>query len=145
MIRQATLNDIDALSKLFEAYRVFYKQDSDQDEVKFFLKKRLELNESTIFVKVVNDEIIGFTQLYPSFSSVSMKPTWILNDLYVCKKHRAKGYGQELLNEAKRVGREIGLKSLSLQTGKDNLSAQELYRKDGWIFEEEYISFNFRL
>jgi len=36
------------------------------------------------------DQLMGFAQLYPSFSSVSMKRLWILNDLFVSSEARGK-------------------------------------------------------
>ena len=48
-----------------------------------FIQQRFYLGESIIIVALVNNEIIGFTQLFPSFSSVTLERLWILNDLYV--------------------------------------------------------------
>lgn len=39
--------------------------------------------ESIVFMAFDDNEAIGFVHLYPSFSSVSMKQTWVLNDFYV--------------------------------------------------------------
>lgn len=143
MIRKATLEDIDLLAKLFNSYRIFYKQESNLDEAKLFLRTRLELSEATIFLKIADNEVVAFAQLYPSFSSISMKPVWILNDLFVCENNRGEGYAKELLNMIKNTGKELGLKYLSLKTAKDNFAAQKLYKSDGWIIEDDYISFNF--
>ncbi len=35
---------------------------------------------------------LDFTQLYPSFSSVSAKRTWILNDLFDTQRHALRGF-----------------------------------------------------
>ena len=83
IIRRAKKKDIDKLSVLFDKYRIFYKQRSDIDNAKSFLKKRMKRMESVIFVAEERKELIGFTQLFPIFSSVSMKRTWLLNDLYL--------------------------------------------------------------
>lgn len=54
------------------------------------MKARLENHESVILIAEENGEFIGFTQLYPTFSSVSMKRIYILNDLFVVPHARTK-------------------------------------------------------
>ena len=73
---------------------MFYRQDSDLEGAKVFLRNRMERKESVIFVAVEDGEYIGFTQLYPSFSSISMKELWILNDLFVQATKRGAGTGK---------------------------------------------------
>lgn len=41
---------LDDLAALFNAYRVFYEQDSDLAAAKQFLSERMAKNESTIFI-----------------------------------------------------------------------------------------------
>ncbi len=93
-IRQATTDDIEEIAKLFDAYRVFYEQGSDLSLAQEFLGNRLNNLESVIFCAYTSDEhCVGFAQLYPSFSSVSAKRIWILNDLFVLESVRGMGIG----------------------------------------------------
>jgi len=80
-ILKATGNDLDSLAELFDLYRVFYQQQSNINGAKEFIKDRLSNEESVIFLAFDENNPVGFVQLYPSFSSVSMKRTWVLNDL----------------------------------------------------------------
>ena len=73
---------------------------------------------------------MGFTQLYPSFSSVSLKATLILNDLYVHETNRNTGVAKTLLNTAKTYCNNNNFKGLALETATDN-PAQYLYEKQG--------------
>jgi len=131
-IHTATLQDLDKLSPLFDAYRIFYKQESNLKAARDFLELRLKNKESVIFLAVSEKGIpLGFTQLYPSFSSVSMKQTFILNDLYVVSEGRNKGVGKTLLNHAKEFAVKKNAKGLTLETEKNN-PAQFLYEKNGW-------------
>jgi hypothetical protein len=91
-VYQATVNDLDGVSGLFNLYRMFYQQASDLDGAKKYVKERIENNESIIFVVKDKEKYLGFTQLYPTFSSISMKRAWILNDLYVTTDSRKKFY-----------------------------------------------------
>jgi len=74
---------------------------------------------------------VGFSQLYTTFSSVSLKPVYILNDLYVESSQRKTGIGEALLNREKTFCIENGYKGIMLETAIDN-PAQKLYEKLGW-------------
>jgi len=137
IVRRAGRKDIDDLSVLFDKYRIFYKQRSDVDSARSFLKKRMKRKESVIFVAEERNELIGFTQLFPIFSSVSMKRTWLLNDLYVNERSRGIGAATKLLDAAKEFGAETNSKWLILQTAADNFTAQKVYEKNGWIKETD--------
>ena len=139
VIGRAKKKDIDKLSVLFDKYRIFYKQSSDIDNARSFLKKRMKRMESVIFVAEERKDLVGFTQLFPIFSSVSMQRTWLLNDLYVNEKARGMGAGTGLLNAAKDFGAETNSKWLLLQTAADNFTAQRVYEKNGWIKETDFF------
>jgi GNAT superfamily N-acetyltransferase len=139
IIRRAKKKDIDKLSILFDKYRIFYKQQPDIARAKSFLKKRMKRKESVIFVAEERKELIGFTQLFPIFSSVSMQRTWLLNDLFVNEKARGMGTASQLLNAAKEFGAETKSKWLLLQTAADNFTAQKVYEKNGWVKETDFF------
>lgn len=139
IIRRARKKDIDQLSILFDKYRIFYKQQSDVDSARSFLRKRMKRKESVIFVAEQRKNLVGFTQLFPIFSSVSMKRTWLLNDLYVDEKTRGIGAATALLNAAKEFGLATNSKWLLLQTAADNFTAQKVYEKNGWVRETDFF------
>ncbi|MEE9363316.1 MAG: GNAT family N-acetyltransferase [Cellulophaga sp.] len=130
-INLATENQIPALVPLFNSYRIFYQQESNEEACNTFLKERLSKQESIIFIAYENDIAIGFTQLYKTFSSVTLQPYYILNDLYVSDTHRQKGIATIILNKAKDFCIEKQYKGLQLETDVDN-PAQKLYEKLGW-------------
>lgn len=128
-IRKALLVDLEDLVPLFDAYRQFYKQEPNREGARKFLAERLEREDSVVFVALEEGRAVGFTQLYPIFSSVGMGRSWLLNDLYVDASARKKGVGHDLLEAAKRWGRETGSRWLMLETSVDNYAAQALYEK----------------
>lgn len=130
-IKEATKEDIDDILPLFNAYRLFYGQPIQKSEAFEFLSNRIKKNESVIFLAYINEVAVGFTQLYPTFSSVSLKPTLILNDLYVDATYRKTGVAKALLNQAKKHCKINSFKGLALETAMDN-PAQHLYEKLGW-------------
>lgn len=131
-ILRAAPEHLTKIVPLFDAYRVFYKQDSDKEQARSFIQERMDNNESVIFIALQGETPVWFTQLYPSFSSVSLEPLYILNDLYVKPSHRKKGIGEELLNYAKEFCLKKGYKGLSLETASDNQGAQKLYERLEW-------------
>ena len=131
-IVRASLDHLDALVPLFDGYRRFYGKPGDAKRARAFLGERLASGESVIFLALAGDAPVGFTQLYPSFSSVSLLPLWILNDLYVDPVRRGERIGERLLEAASNLARERGAKSVQLETAADNLSAQRLYERYGY-------------
>lgn len=139
-IKRATITDIDAITKLFDAYRVFYEQASDLEGAKNFLTARMEKGESVIFLAEKEGKAVGFTQLYPMFSSVSMQSMYILNDLYVDGNERKQGIGEKLLVAAQNYAQANNLKGLALETAYDN-PAQKLYERLGWKKDEGFYHY----
>ncbi len=130
-IAKASFEHIPQIAPLLDEYRTFYKQNSDVEAATKFLEERFSKNESIVFVAYEKQKAVGFTQLYTSYSSVSLRPLFILNDLYVHPNHRGTGIGEALLNKAKEHCMAMDYKGLSLETASDN-PAQKLYEKLGW-------------
>jgi GNAT superfamily N-acetyltransferase len=130
-IIQAKEEHLPILIPLLDKYRIFYDQSSDEQGARRFLEARIKNKDSTIFVAFYNGSPAGFTQLYSSFSSVSLKPIFVLNDLYVYKEFRKKSIGEELLKTAKDYCKLLDYKGLALETAINN-PAQKLYERLGW-------------
>ena len=141
-VRQAVLSDIEAVALLFDEYRQFYGRESNVDAGRRFLLSRFNHGDSVIFIAANDGEPIGFTQLYPSFSSLSLARIFVLNDLYVKPSARRVGAAQQLLNAAAEYARTVGAAWLTLSTAVTNESAQALYEKNGWQRDHEFLVFN---
>jgi GNAT superfamily N-acetyltransferase len=139
-IIQAGVEQLEALVPLLDGYRMFYKQPSNTGACREFLQQRFRMGDSVIFLAREGAEAMGFTQLYPSYSTVSLQPLLILNDLYVNQNHRNKGVGAALLTKAQGYCAAKGCKGLALETALDN-PAQELYERLGW--EKESHCFHY--
>jgi len=142
---RANSEHISEVANLFDQYRMFYKQESNLNGAIDFITERINNKDSVIFLVKEENQSLGFTQLYPSFSSVSMKKLWVLNDLYVTETARQKGVAQLLLNTAKIFATESKAKALDLQTAIDNKSAQALYEKNGYQVDKEFLSYSLNL
>jgi GNAT superfamily N-acetyltransferase len=128
----AGMDDLDALAPLFDGYRQFYGKPGDLAGAREFLAQRLAAAESTILLAWRDGTAAGFVQLYPIFSSVSMRRAWLLNDLFVRPEARRTGIAQALLDAAVAHARRTNAVWLMLQTAADNAPAQRLYERAGW-------------
>jgi len=142
-IARAEPKDLDDVVPLFDGYRQFYGQRSDLAAARAFLRDRMERAESVIYVAyTAPGEAAGFTQLYPSFSSVSLKRLWVLNDLFVRSDVRRGGVGRALLERARLHAVETGAKGLVLNTAVTNKPAQTLYESCGWQRDDEFFQYH---
>jgi len=143
-VRRGTADDLDAVGPLFDAYRQFYEQPSEPAASQRFVSERLARNESVVFVAERRGGVVGFIQLYPLFSSVSLGPVYLLNDLFVDPAHRRHGVGTLLLEAARKFGTEAGAHYLELSTAVDN-PAQRVYEASGWVLDREFLYYELPL
>ncbi len=141
VVKQVSLSELPLLTELFDQYRQFYKQPSQPLDCAEFLKQRMTLKESFLFIATQNSNAVGFIQLYPSFSSIGLRRLLILNDLYVATNFRKTGVARLLIETCTNWAKEKDYRGLTLKTAKDNFEAQNLYRKLGWIKDEKFDSY----
>ncbi|MBD1874584.1 GNAT family N-acetyltransferase [Nodosilinea sp. FACHB-131] len=142
---QARFEHLEAVAKLFDQYRVFYQAPPDFEAAKTFISKRLQENSSTIFVACHEDKIVGFMQLYPTFSSVSMKRVWVLNDLFVEETYRNRGIAGLLLHAAAEFAKTTEAARITLATQASNTPAQSLYESRGYRRDEAFYHYTLSL
>jgi len=65
------------------------KKNQSQGSKRIF-KATLTKKQSVIFMAYEDAKAVGFTKLYPSYSSVNMASLWVLSDLFVDPRHRGK-------------------------------------------------------
>lgn len=133
------------LATLFDQYRIFYRQPSELEDAKNFLRERFDKNDSVIFGAADKGKLVGFTQLYPSYSSVSMMRVWILNDLFVEKSYRRQGVARLLMDAARVHAAETGAVRIELATQISNEPAQRLYEMLGYVRDEEFCHYSLGL
>lgn len=147
-VRQATIHDLDTVAPLFDAYRQFYQQPSDLALAHRFLAERFQHRESVILLALDGrgqGQGVGFTQLYPLYSSVRATRKYLLNDLFVAPSARKLGVARSLLEAAAAHGRAMGVSGLSLSTAHDNHPAQRLYESMGWVRDEAFREYSLTL
>jgi ribosomal protein S18 acetylase RimI-like enzyme len=140
VLRRADADDVDRLVPLFGAYREFYHERRAPTVEREYLTERIDRDEAVVFLAEMGRTVVGFTLLYPSFSSVSLRPIWVLNDLYVLPERRRQGIAAWLLRRAHRFAVQTGADYLTLETAKDN-PAQLLYEAEGWTRDDVFLHY----
>jgi GNAT superfamily N-acetyltransferase len=145
-VRRADLNELSQLAMLFDKYRQFYKQTPNLEGARAFIEDRIKANESAIFIVMDSSgRSVGFTQLFPMFSSVRMRSIWVLNDLFVLEEARKMGVAQKLIKAAEVWGQSQGAVGLELATARDNKTAKSVYDAMGWKIELEFDHYSITL
>lgn len=137
-IKRGHQGHLNELEHLLDAYRMFYKKESNLEGAKHFLSERMQQKESIIFVALMEEKLVGFTQLYPLFSSTNMMPIWLLNDLFVAKEHRGKQISKGLVKAAQEHCKITKANGISLETEKNNIPGNALYPKMGFTLDQEH-------
>lgn len=141
-IRFMKENDLKEVAELLDLYRVFYEQESDYESAYAFLKERFDRKESIVFVAEEDGKLVGFTQLYPIFTTVGLNRGYLLNDLYVRKEFRKLGVGSALIQKTFDYGMEQKASFVLLETAVSNTTAQSVYKKMGMHREDDVYYFN---
>ena len=136
-ISRITISEIAELHPLVEQYRAFYKQPKN-DKTLSYLEERIKNEEAIAFIARVGGEAVGFTLLYPTFSTVLLSNIWLLNDLYVEESARGNGIASELMDVAESAAKQAGATRVFLRTANDNLPAQALYEGRKWVKDEVF-------
>lgn len=142
MITDALPKDVDDLAKLFDAYRQFYHCSADLRAAQDYVKERIAQGLTRFFVSRDSMEMNGFIHLLPSFDTLAMKQSWILEDAYVAPSFRCSGVGTALIQYAENIARTSGASRLTLSTAHTNLQAQRVYERQGWVLDTEFCYYH---
>ena len=141
MIVKVTMDNVDEVLPLIKEYQAFYgvKNIDEQKNKIFFSQFAQSSDKGMLHMYKLDDTCIGFTTLYRTFSSTRAEEVAVLNDLYIKKEYRAKGYGKALIENAFNIAKEEGFSRVQWLTAKDNETAQKLYKSLGatqssWYF-----------
>ncbi|WP_327362027.1 GNAT family N-acetyltransferase [Streptomyces sp. NBC_01296] len=136
--------DVDVAAALFRGYLDFYEvKVEDPDRPRAFLAQRIRAGESLVLLAdVPGAGTVGFAQVYRTFSSLALRPVWILSDLYVDPSGRRTGAGRALLRDVLRRAREAGAAGVQLETAYDNRVAQSLYEAEGFERDALHVYFH---
>ena len=137
-IRQAAIQDLPRIVPIFDAYRVYFMQEKDPVMAERFLFEKFEHLDSVIFIAEQQNEVIGFAQLYPIFSSLTLQRVWLLNDFFIAEEFRNCGVGTQLFARVKEFSLLTKSKGIELSVEHTNIKAWEFWEKQGFKQDEEF-------
>jgi GNAT superfamily N-acetyltransferase len=154
-IQLASTRDIPEVVRLYNAYRAFYGEAPDEARAFTFIRDRIALSSgqpagqfsvAQYFLawtaSRAGRKAVGFMHLMPSTNTLAMRPIWFLEDLFVDPSARRKGIATGFLKHAEEFARKTGAERLTLATAHDNLAAQGVYSKLGYVREEHFWFFH---
>jgi ribosomal protein S18 acetylase RimI-like enzyme len=142
-VRDVNDADLDAVAGLFLQYLAFYEHAADERRVRDFLTARFASDDTVLLVAEAPEAggVVGIAQAYRSWSSVSLGPVWVLNDLFVAPEARGTGAGRALVREICERAKEAGAIRVSLATAWDNVAAQGLYESEGFARDVSFLHY----
>ena len=142
-IREVRSPDLPALGRLFDEYRQFYQLPANLERATDYITARLAAGDSVVLVAAdESEQLLGFTQLYPTWCSLLAGPVYVLYDLYVPPRARRRGIARALLEAAADRARRDGKLRMTLSTAQTNVNAQALYESLGWERDDEFYVYN---
>lgn len=141
-IRRAEASDLGQLLPLVRGYREFYKQAHDAERERNQFEAHLRDGTATIFIAVDDSQVVGFVAIMRYQSTVRLRPTMILEDLFVAPDARGSGAADALMEAAIGHARAAGASGMFLETAMDNHRAQAVYERNGWTREGTFFKYN---
>lgn len=139
-IIQLTHEHLDSFIDVLVEYREFCGMPARAETCRIFFTNRLLENNAKTFIALSDaNEVMGFVNLYPCFSTLALEKIWILNDLAVSSKFQRLGIAGQLIEEAMAFAQGTGAARIELKTQIDNTGAQKLYSHLGFTVDKDHV------
>ena len=141
LIRLAEENDIQKIQQLSQELMEYERKDSTKEFMfnmnwalteQGYNNYKSNIKNDWIYVVCVENKIIGYMTCW-----INKKRPWLeydvleIGNLYLQKEYRRLGIGTALINKAKSLCKENGIKFLKAEVLEDNKEAQKFYKKHG--------------
>lgn len=139
VIRTSKQEDNSQLLEIMNQYIVdFYKRPKPAEEELRGLIQFLHDSPSSgkQFVAEKDGKLLGFATLYFTFSTLRVKRSAILNDLFIVPEARGQKLGEKLFQACLSYTRDNDFTHMTWETARDNVAAQSLYEKMGGQLSE---------
>jgi ribosomal protein S18 acetylase RimI-like enzyme len=141
--RRATEADVPLLGQLAERiWRDYYPAIIGHAQVDYMLPRmyadnviRQEIADGTVWeLAFAEDRAIGFLSISRDDDGRAK-----LHKLYLDTQSHGRGYGQQLIERAVEIARELGASGIWLQVNKQNTRAIRAYERAGFHLEKEAV------
>ena len=132
-IRPIRPEEVTQALPLFAGYQRFYEvpDPSDQANLAFFTRFCEPSDAGLLLGAWDGDDLLGFANIYWTFSSTRATDIALMNDLFVAERARGKGFARALIDACADAAHARGLPALTWETAPDNTTAQRVYDATG--------------
>jgi diamine N-acetyltransferase len=131
------LGTTDDISLLVELMSDFYAESGYEAENERAARAFAELIEDEragrVWIIETEFEVVGYVVMTLGYSMEYGGRDAFIDDLFIRPAFRASGYGTAALAEVRAEAVSLGVRALHLEVGRDNESAQALYRRAGFV------------
>lgn len=138
VISRATPPDVESLTPIYDAYRVFSEYKSNLEGTRQYLLQQIQQGPSIIWLARMNDTLCGFLQATPEHCGITLKVKWHLSNLYVIPEARGQHIGSQLIHTAKRHAAGTGSDWLFAFIAHDNVASKALFAKFRFARDTDY-------
>jgi GNAT superfamily N-acetyltransferase len=132
-IRPIRQEEVPAALPLFAGYQRFYEVEDPSDEANLaFFSRFCEPSDAGLLLGAWDGEdLVGFANIYWTFSSTRATDIALMNDLFVAERARGRGIARALIDACVEAASARGLPALTWETAPDNTTAQRVYDATG--------------
>jgi GNAT superfamily N-acetyltransferase len=131
-VEPLTSGDYERVLPLIAGYQRFYLSEPNEERNRAFFRRFLAPSDDGLLLGAwAGDDLVGFSCLYWTFSSISAAEIAYLSDLFVSEDRRGAGIGRALIEASVDAARARGSHHVEWLTAIDNREAQYLYERVG--------------
>mgnify|MGYP000862514020 CR=1 FL=1 len=101
------------------------------------MDKMKSLGYAKIYFCTDADDVVGIAVCFKGFSSYRQRELLNIHDFYIRNKYQGQGIGKRFIEYIEGECKKNGLCRITLEVYSDNLNAIKLYRKCGFIGDED--------
>ncbi|HEY0798237.1 MAG TPA: GNAT family N-acetyltransferase [Candidatus Baltobacteraceae bacterium] len=123
------------MATLFDVYRQTFGYPSERTNALAYIRGCVSGGEVPVFTAYSESRLqepLGFTILYPTFSSILMQRTWQMQDLFVIEGARRRGIARALVENAIKFARQQGADEFTLLSRVESEPAAALFASLGF-------------
>lgn len=140
--RYATESDVPLILDFIKKLADYEKMSDEVIATEDLLNEWLfEKNKAEVLFLVVEEKEVGFALFFHNFSTFLGRAGIYLEDLFVLKEHRKKGYGRAILRKLAQIARERGCGRLEWWCLDWNTPSIDFYRSLGAQPMEDWTVF----
>jgi ribosomal protein S18 acetylase RimI-like enzyme len=150
-IRRVAGMEVPSVASLFDEYRRMCGYPSERSAVLTYIRECVAGGEVIALTACDASrplDLLGFTLLYPSFSSMRLRRTWHIQDMYVVPRARRRGIGRMLMEHAVKFARQNGSEHITLLSPEENEAFSSLSTSLGferYVYDPEYRRYRLKL